>query len=107
MSEHTKPAVHNGVHREITISDWKPLSKNTLRGFFSATLPSGMVLHNLMLHQKGAIRWVGFPAREWTNNQGEKQYAKLIEFTDRGTADRFRDSVLDALDRHLGGPANA
>ena len=88
---------------EIVVSDWKPCEKNTLRGFFSATLPSGMVLHRLMLHVKGESRWVATPSREWSDPQGQKQFAKLIEFTDRATADRFRDAVLDALDKYLGG----
>jgi hypothetical protein len=79
--EKAKPAEGIGGHREIRISDWKPHSKNTLVGFFSAALPSGMVLHNLMLHEKGEARWIGLPAREWTNDQGIKQFAKLIEFT--------------------------
>jgi hypothetical protein len=89
-------------HRDIIIDGWKPLTKNTLRGFFSATLPSGMVLHNLVLHQKGESRWIGLPARGWTNEKGEKQYAQLIEFVDRPTEHRFRDAVLAALDCHLG-----
>jgi hypothetical protein len=99
--QNAKAAVGNGGHREIIIADWNPRSKNTLKGFFSATLPSGMVLHNLMLHQKGESRWIGLPAREWSNEQGAKQYAKLIEFRDRETADLFRDKVLAALDKHL------
>ena len=100
-----KPAdpVMGDGHRSITIAGWKPLSKNTLRGFFSATLSSGMVIHNLALHEKGEARWIGLPSREWSNDAGEKQYAKLIEFTDRQTANRFRDQVLEALDRHLAG----
>ena len=103
MPENAKPAGANGGHREITIADWRPHSKGTLVGFFSATLPSGMILHNLMLHEKGEARWIGLPAREWTNDQGERQYAKLIEFRDRAAADRFRRGVLDALDQHLRG----
>jgi hypothetical protein len=89
--------------RSITVAAWKPRTQNTLRGFFSATLPSGMVLHNLTLHEKGEARWVGLPSREWTNDQGLKQYAKLVEFSDRKTANRFRDAVLEALDEHLAG----
>jgi hypothetical protein len=95
-----KPAEGIGGHREITISDWKPHSKNTLVGFFTATLPSGMLLHSLMLHEKGEARWISFPAREWADAHGVRQFAKFIEFTDRRTADKFRDAVLDALDRH-------
>jgi hypothetical protein len=88
------------VTRTLVISDWKPYQKNTLRGFFSATLPSGMILHRLTLHEKGESRWVGLPAREWNNGQGAKQYAKLIEFIDRATADRFQNQVLAALDKY-------
>jgi hypothetical protein len=87
-------------HRDIAIADWQPRIRNTLRGFFSAMLPSGMIVHHLALHEKGESRWIGLPAREWTD-KGVKQYAKLIEFRDRATADRFRDTVLAALDEHL------
>ncbi len=59
-------------------------------------------MHNLTLHEKNDARWIGLPSREWTTDAGEKQYAKLIEFTDRQTANRFRDQVLEALDKHLG-----
>jgi hypothetical protein len=100
--QNAKPAASDGGHREILIGDWKPHSKNTLRGFFTATLPSGMVLHNLMLHEKGEARWIGLPAKEWTDTNGAKQYSRFIEFRDRDTADRFRDQMLDALDKHLG-----
>ena len=99
--QNAKPAEGIGGHREIVISEWRAHSKNTLRGFFTATLPSGMVLHNLMLHEKGDSRWIGFPAREWTDQQGQKQFARFIEFASRAAADRFRELVLDALDRHL------
>jgi DNA-binding cell septation regulator SpoVG len=101
MPEQAKPAEGNGGHREITIAGWKPLTKNTLRGFLSVNLPSGMVIHNVTVHEKDKARWVGLPAREWTNDQGEKQYTRLVEFRDRATANRFRDAVLDALDKYL------
>jgi hypothetical protein len=62
-----------------------------------------MILHNLMLHQKGDARWIRFPAREWTDAGGQKQYARFAEFSSRAAADRFRDAVLAALDKHLSG----
>jgi len=87
-----------GVHRGVAISDWKPFSKNTLKGFFSVTLPSGLVLHGVMLHEKSETRWISFPAREYLDQAGETQYARIVEFVDRGTANKFRDLVLEALD---------
>ena len=101
--KNVKPAASNGGHREIIIADWRPHEKGSLKGFFRATLPSGLTLNGLMLHERDGARWLGLPAREWTDQQGEKQYAKIIEFIDRPTANKFRDAVLDALDRHLAG----
>jgi hypothetical protein len=98
-------AAANAGHREIVIMAWKPYPKGTLVGFFAVTLPSGLVLHDLMLHSKGDARWIGFPAREWVNQSGAKQYARLIKFTSRAVADKFRDAVLAALDRYLQGGA--
>jgi hypothetical protein len=86
---------------KITITNWQPRIRNTMRGFFSATLPSGMILHRLMLHERGESRWVGLPGREWVNERGGKEFANLIEFRDRATGDRFRAALLQALDRYL------
>ena len=49
-------------------------------------------------------RGVKLPSGLWVriDNQRTRQFAKLIEFADRTPADRFRNAVLDALDRFLG-----
>jgi hypothetical protein len=101
MSGVLMPRSAGPLGSKIKISNWEPRIRNTLRGFFSAALPSGMILHHLMLHEKDETRWIGLPSREWTNAAGEKQYAKLIEFRDRATADKFRDGLVAALDRYL------
>ena len=56
MPEKAKPAGISGGHREILVWDWKAYQKNTLRGFLSLTLPSGLVIHNCTLHQKDGAR---------------------------------------------------
>jgi hypothetical protein len=103
MAGEAKPAarVHDGGDRGIVVSGWRPHEKNSLKGFFSATLPSGLVFHDLMLHSRDGARWIAFPAREWKDANGEKQYARFVEFSSRAVADRFKDQVLDALDKHL------
>jgi hypothetical protein len=45
--------------------------------------------------------WIAFPAREWTDQQGQRQFARFVRFSTRAVADRFRDEVLAALDVHL------
>lgn len=82
----------------IEISGWKEYEKNTLRGFFTVTLTSGLIIHRCMLHQKESKRWVSLPAQEYKDPYGAKQYANILEFTDRETSDRFQNAVLTALD---------
>lgn len=84
--------------REIEISEWKTYERNTLKGFFTATLPSGMVLHHLMLHKKGEARWISAPAREAKDENGNAQFLPFLTFTTPDTRNRFRDSILAALD---------
>jgi hypothetical protein len=78
-------------------SDWKAFSKNTLKGFFTLQLPSGMVIHGLTAHVKGESRWIGLPGQKFVKTDGTTSYTPVIEFTDRLTADRFRDLALAAL----------
>ena len=101
MPENAKPAEGIGGHREIIIADWKPHSKNTLRGFLSVKLPSGITIHNITVHEKGEARWIGLPARSYQTDSGETAWSPIIEIADRSTANRFRDEVLDAFDRYL------
>jgi hypothetical protein len=85
----------------IVISNWRPFEKNTLRGFFNATLPSRLVIQGLTLHHKGESRWVGMPAKEYVDKNGIKKYQPIIDFVSREDSDRFQVQVLAALDHHL------
>ena len=86
---------------EFQISNWKPREKNTLRGFFSITLPNGLIIHDVMLHEKGDRRWISLPAREYTDENGQRAFTAFLEFSDKTIAKRFHDRVLAALDRHF------
>jgi hypothetical protein len=85
--------------RAFAISDWRPFTKNTLRGFFTISTPSGMVIHGGTLHRKGCSRWIGMPAQKFVKEDGSTSYTSVIKFVDRAMADKFRDAVLDAFDR--------
>jgi hypothetical protein len=82
----------------MQISDWKSFNKNTLRGFFTVTLPSGMVIHKCSLHEKNGNRWIGLPAEKYSKHDGTTAYSVLLEFTSRQIADNFRKQVLLALE---------
>lgn len=86
--------------RAVQISDWKPREKGSLRGFFTVTLASGMVIQGCMLHEKDDRRWIGLPAREYML-QDERKFASIISFVDRATENKFRDLILAALDAYI------
>jgi hypothetical protein len=85
----------------ITISNPKPLIKNTLRGFFDVTLDSGLKINGCTLHVNGDARWVGLPAREWAKGDGSKSWTPIVEIPDRDARDKFTAMVLPAAERAL------
>lgn len=90
---------------EIEVFNWKRYEKGFIRGFFSARLlPSQIIIHNLILFQKGGGRWIGLPSRKFTSIAGTRSYEPVVEIRDRTAADRFRDLVLAAIDKMNGGP---
>ena len=82
----------------MRILNWQSYEKGSLQGFFTLEMDSGLRVHKMMLMQKNGARWVAFPGEKYTKTDGSTGYSKLIEFKDRSVADRFRDSVLRAID---------
>lgn len=101
MPEKAKPADFGSGHRELLVTDWKAYEKNTLRGFLSLTLPSGLVIHNCTLHQKDGARWIGLPARQYSKDDGSTSYTPLIEFAAKEVRLRFQVAALEAVDRFM------
>jgi hypothetical protein len=90
----------------ITISNWKSRESGTLRGFFTSHLPSGLTLHELMLHERDGRWWISFPSKPMLgadgaalrDERGKVRYsAPLIEFTSTQARSRFVEQVLEAL----------
>ena len=52
-----------------------------------------------MWHSRGANHWFAFPGREWVDRDGTRQFAPLLEFTDRCVELRFKAAALAAIRR--------
>ena len=85
----------------FTVSDWKSFEKNTLRGFFSLTLPSGMILHGMTFHMQNDSRWVGLPAKEYTKTDKTRTWIPLVEFTTKEARIKFQQAAVAAVQRYL------
>ena len=98
MPEQTKSAGANGGPEQFIISNWKEHNKNTLRGFFTITLPSGIVINNCSLHDKGGSRWIGLPSSQFKKHDGTTVYARLVEFASKEDYAIFQSEALRAVD---------
>jgi len=72
--------------------------KNTLQGFAEVELPSGMRIRDLSLHERNGERWIAYPAKQFTKEDGSQGWLNLVYFADRKVNGEFQKSVLAALD---------
>jgi DNA-binding cell septation regulator SpoVG len=84
----------------FVIRNWVPRSQNTLCGFATIELPSGLVINGISLHEKNGSRWVSMPAREYIKDS-ERTWSPVIEFTDRDVRESFQALALEAIDQYL------
>lgn len=82
----------------MKISGYKEKTKNTLRAFFTLELDSGLHLNGCTLHQKGDKRWVGLPARPYTDKAGNQTWAKVVDIPDKDRWAAFQHQALKAVD---------
>jgi hypothetical protein len=91
----------------ILISDWTPRVSGTLRGFCTAHLPSGMILHEVGIHTRNGSWWAS-PANKpllskdgtaLRDDAGKVRYSPVVSFDSKQTRARLSRAVLDALRR--------
>jgi len=89
----------------MVASDYKSVPRGALRGFFTLTLASGLVLRSCSLFEKDGRRWVGLPmapqvdrdGRVKTDTNGKPRYNRLVEFNSKAAFDRFQAEALAAV----------
>ncbi len=101
MPEKAKPAGASGGHREITVCNWKPQERDSLRGFLTLTLPSGLTINNCHLIEAGGGRWIGLPARQFRRPDGSIYYEPLIDFATAKARRNFQRAALTAVETYL------
>jgi hypothetical protein len=77
----------------VTISDWTPLQRSTLRGFLTAHLPSGMNLHDVRPASKPLLGNDGIAMRD---AKGKIRYQAIVSF-EKTARQRFNSAIIDAL----------
>jgi hypothetical protein len=101
----------------MRLISWKPLVKNSLRGFATIELPIGLKIVDCPVLVSNGKAWASLPTKpvldrdgKHVKPDGKPQYSAILEWKCRDLADRFSQSVVqlvlaeypDALDD--GGP---
>jgi hypothetical protein len=87
------------------LKSWRPLRRNSLRGFASIALPSGLDIDDVTVHVAGGRAWASLPARPMVDSAGQAlrddrgklQYVTILRWRDRGLADRFSAVVVELV----------
>jgi hypothetical protein len=95
--------------------DWRPLVKNSLRGFATVRLGKSLKIVDIAVHCANGKRWAQMPGKPQLdkegvarkNGDGKVQYSPVVAWLDRDTADRFSEGVVAAVEgAHPGATAD-
>jgi hypothetical protein len=89
----------------IECEDFRPLARNTLRGFATIKIKEARLkIRDVAVHHKNSSTWAALPAKPQikngavvTNADGKAQYVNILEFDDRKVSDAFSRAVVDAV----------
>ena len=86
----------------VVLLSWRPVLRNTLRGFVDIRLGRALIIHEISLHAKGESRWCGLPRKPQIDGAGNTRrgtdgkvlYSPVLEWTDKVSADKFSSAVI-------------
>lgn len=86
----------------VTCTNFRPLSRNTLRGFadFNIT-PLGLAIAGCLIHAQGERRWASLPSKQFTGEDGIIRWKPFLEFPEPSDHWKFQQLACEAVDAFL------
>jgi hypothetical protein len=81
------------------IENYKPMSKNSLRGLFDVNLGGRFLVKGWTHHEKNGKEWVGPPAKPCADKDGKQQWSPIIEFLSSDARDNFRKWAIGEIEK--------
>jgi hypothetical protein len=89
----------------MRLVSWKPLAKNSLRGFATIELPIGLKISDIPVLVSHGKAWASLPSKPQLDKDGQHKrdvngkpaYAPILEWRDRDLSDRFSAAVIDLI----------
>ena len=94
----------------IALLSWKPLDRNSLRGFATVRLGRSLSITDVAVHSSGGKRWASLPSKPVVTKEGMVQktdagktkFVPLLAWLDRASADKFSQAVIAAVEADYG-----
>ena len=95
----------------VVLLAWKPMPRNSLRGFAKIRLGKSLVISDIAVHCHTGRRWAQLPSKPMVgkdgngirDDAGKLRYVPMLEWTDKAAADRFSEAVLAAVEAGYSG----
>ncbi len=88
----------------MALREFRALNKNSLRGFATVELPSGLVIRDISMHTSNGRSWAALPAKPQFDKDGsprlkdgKPQYVAIVLWKDRDLADRFSEALVELV----------
>ncbi len=90
---------------EVVVEEFKPMMRNSLRGFARVRMPSGMIFHDVTIHAKDGARWASPASKPLIGRDGspimrdgKASYMPIISFATKQARDKFSAAVIGAIE---------
>lgn len=89
----------------FVIEEFVSVARATLVGFCRVRLPSGMILHDVAIHQRDGRAWASPASKPMLDRSGTQMkgsdgkllWSPIVSFASRELRDRFSDGVITAV----------
>ena len=87
----------------IEISKFELVNKGALIARFNCKMMKwgGLQIRECTLFESGSKRWINLPSRQYEDSEGKKKYYPFLAYEDRVMDDKFKESIMKAIDEHM------
>jgi hypothetical protein len=90
----------------VVVEEFRPILKNTLRGFARVRFQSGLVMHDVALHISCGQVWASPPSKPMVDSsgrvlrdaEGKTRWQPLITFSNRNIRQNWSAQIVAAVD---------
>jgi hypothetical protein len=89
----------------IRVTEFTAVHRNSLRGFATVVQPSGMVLHDVAIHQRDGTAWASPASKPMLDRNGQQMkgadgkglWVPIISFNSKAVRDKWSGAIVDAV----------